>query len=101
MNDSLLPIHHFSALFIDRGRAANLVPGRLSRRVRCVMQQGWRKVLRAGLIIGLVIAGIIPLLDGMQGKSNWSHITLGIALIICAVGLLAAWIRLPWFSFRK
>ena len=41
------------------------------------MQQGWRKILRAGLIIGLMIAGIIPLLDGIQGKANWSQIGLG------------------------
>ena len=96
MNHSLLPIHASSDLFPDKDRAATLC-----RRVRRVMHQGWRKVLRAGLIVGLAIAGIIPLLDGMQGKSNWSHITLGIALIICAVGLLAAWMWLPWFSFRK
>ena len=65
------------------------------------MHQGWRKVLRAGLIIGLVIAGLIALTGGIQGKANWSHIALGIVLLIYAVGLLVAWIRLPWFSLRK
>ena len=101
MNDSLLPIHHFSALFIDRGSRRQSDAGRLSRRVRCVMQQGWRKVLRAGLIIGLVIAGVIALSGGIRSTANWPHIALGIALIICAFGLIGAWIRLPWFSFRK
>ena len=65
------------------------------------MQQGWRKVLRAGLIVGLAIAGMIALSGGIQGKSSWSHIVLGIALIICALGFLAAWMRLLRFSLRK
>jgi hypothetical protein len=101
MNHSLSIIHPFSALFTDGDRAATLVPGRFSQRVRCVMQQGWRNVLRAGLIIGLVIAGLIAMSGGIQGKSSWSHIALGIALIICALGLVAAWMRPLWFSLRK